>query len=102
MDKKIITTDDIANSLLTKKDLELFASKLIEAIEAKLQKSSSTHKEFLTPKEFAHLTGMKYSTVVYRCHTGALKARQESPKSTWLIHASELERYIKEADGNLA
>lgn len=58
-------------------------------------------KEFYTPKEFAHVTGIKYSTVVYRCATGKLKARQETPKSSWQIFASEVERYKVEANTNI-
>ena len=59
------------------------------------------NKEFYTPKEFSSLTGIKYSTVVYRCKMGKLKSRQDTPCSTWQIHVDELERYRKEATHNL-
>lgn len=58
-------------------------------------------KEFYSPKEFSHITGIKYSTVVYRCTTGKLKARQESAKSSWQIFATEVERYKEEANQNI-
>ena len=58
-------------------------------------------KEFLSPKEFSFITGVKYSTVVYRCTTGKLKARQETPKSSWQIFATEVERYREEANNNM-
>jgi|688.fasta_scaffold1313365_1 hypothetical protein len=58
-------------------------------------------KEFLSPKEFSHITGVKYSTVVYRCSIGKLKARQETPKSSWQIFATEVERYKEEANQNI-
>ena len=59
------------------------------------------HKEFYTPKEFAFKTGLKYSTIIYKCSTGKLKATQDSPNCTWLIFASELERFRNQAEENL-
>ena len=41
-------------------------------------------------------TGQKYSTVIYHCKIGSLKARQDAPCCTWQILASELDRYQKE------
>jgi hypothetical protein len=58
-------------------------------------------KEFLSPKEFSFITGVKYSTVVYRCSIGKLRARQETPKSSWQIFATEVERYKEEANQNI-
>ncbi len=57
-------------------------------------------KEFYSPKAFAHLTGIPYSTVVNRCNVGKLKARQDDPNCSWQIFASELDRYKEEANKN--
>lgn len=77
--------------------------KLIGAAMKNLNSSgiSQLQKEFLSPKEFSFITGVKYSTVVYRCTTGKLKARQESAKSSWQIFATEVERYKEEANQNI-
>lgn len=58
-------------------------------------------KQFYSPKEFSHLSGIPYSTVVYRCNVGKLKARQDDSGCSWQICASELERFILEAKENL-
>jgi hypothetical protein len=63
--------------------------------------NSQLQKQFYSPKEFAFITGYKYSTVVYRCTSGKLKARQETPKSSWQICATEVERYKEESNQNL-
>ncbi len=85
---------------LTVSELEnLFA----ESVKKNFQQFSSAmslSKEFFTPKEFSHMTGVKYSTVIYRCKIGKLKARQDTPASTWQIHFDELDRYRKEASEN--
>ena len=54
-------------------------------------------QECYTPIEFAKLTGIKYSTVVYKCKIGRLAARQGGPGCSWHIKASEIERLKKEA-----
>lgn len=58
-------------------------------------------KEFYSPKQFSFQTGVPYSTVVYRCNMGLIKARQDSPKGSWQIVATELDRYKKEASDNI-
>lgn len=77
--------------------------KLIGAAVKNINSSTGNQlqKEFLTPKEFSFITGVKYSTVVYRCSIGKLKARQETPKSSWQIFATEVERYKEEANQNI-
>jgi hypothetical protein len=60
--------------------------------------NSQLQKEFYSPKEFSFITGIKYSTVVYRCAVGKLKARQETPKSSWQICATEVDRYKEETN----
>jgi hypothetical protein len=77
--------------------------KLIGAAMKNLNSSgnSQLQKEFYSPKEFSFVTGIKYSTVVYRCATGKLKARQETPKSSWQIFATELDRYKEESNQNI-
>jgi len=57
------------------------------------KKQNSVNKEFYSVKEFAAVTGIKYSTVVYRCKNHRLKARQDGPNCSWQILASEVERY---------
>jgi hypothetical protein len=84
------------NELVTKQDLENFKVAITELILSKVNPA----KQFYTPKEFKAVTGMPYSTVVDKCAKGKIKAYQESPKCSWLIYATEIERYIKEADEN--
>ncbi len=86
--------------------IDLTVAELEKLISAAMKNISSSgnsqiQKEFLSPKEFSFITGLKYSTVVYRCATGKLKARQESPKSSWQIYASEIDRYKNESNQNL-
>jgi len=100
MDVKLITAEDLANSLITKRDLEAFGQKLVEQIIVKLNRRGNPLKEYITPKEFAAKTGIPYSTIVHRCKSRKLKSRQDEPKSAWLIHSSELERYSNEASDN--
>ncbi len=84
------------NQLVTKGDLQTSNQILIKAIKEILD-SKNSHKEFLTSKEFAHSTGQKYSTIIYKCKCGLLKARQDAPGCTWFIHASEIDRFRNEA-----
>jgi hypothetical protein len=88
--------DDL-NQLVTKQDLEKFKVELSGFLLSKIK----PQKEFYTPKEFAQKTGLKYSTIIYKCATGKLKATQDSPNCTWLIFASELERFRNQAEGNI-
>jgi hypothetical protein len=88
--------DDL-NQLVTKYDLEKFKVDFSGYLLSKI----NPHKEFYTPKEFAFKTGLKYSTIIYKCSTGKLKATQDSPNCTWLIFASELERFRNQAEENL-
>jgi hypothetical protein len=90
-----MTKEDL-NKLVTIEDLENFGIKLISEIK-KISGNKNAEKEFYSPKEFSHITGMKYSTVVYRCKVGKLKARQDDPNCSWSIHKSEVERFIQEA-----
>jgi hypothetical protein len=84
------------NQLVTKQDLENFKIELSEILLAKINPS----KDFYTPKEFEHKTGIPYSTVVYKCTTGALKAFQQAPNCSWLIYATEIDRFIKQSNEN--
>ena len=90
-----MTKDDISQ-LATVKDLEAFSERIVSNVKQLLDKKKSP-KEFYTPKEFAAATGMKYSTVVYRCKVGKLAAMQDGPNCSWLINASEVERLREEA-----
>ena len=89
------------NQIVTVRDLEAFRKQIINDLKGMLFGKVREQKEFYTPKEFSYLTGIKYSTVVYHCTTGKLKARQDNPKSSWSIYASELERFKTEADENV-
>jgi len=90
-------------------DLRIFISSLLrpiinEAIKEHLgtQKEDTSQKvQFFSPKEFAHLTGLKYSTIIYKAKTGALKARQDGPSCSWQISATELDRFKNEANENI-
>lgn len=90
-------TKEELNQLVTIGDLENFGSKLIVEIK-KVFGKHDVKKEFYSPKEFSHVTGIKYSTVVYRCKVGKLKARQDDPNCAWSIHKSELDRFIQEVN----
>lgn len=89
--------DDL-NQLVTKQDLENFKIELSGILLAKI----NPLKEFYTPKEFAHKTGLKYSTIIYKCTTGRIKAFQDSPNCTWLIYATEIDRFINQANENFS
>lgn len=84
---------------LTVAELEKLLSNAIKNTNS--SSGNQLQKEFLSPKEFAYVTGIKYSTVVYRCTTGKLKARQETPKSSWQIFATEVDRYKEESNQNI-
>lgn len=84
------------NELVTKQDLENFKVEITELILSKVNPA----KKFYTPKEFAGLTGMPYSTVVDKCTKGKIKAYQDEPNCSWHIDATEIDRYRKVADEN--
>ena len=90
-----MTKDDL-NQLATKHDLENLKNVLIGLFLSK----TNPLKEFCNPKEFSSRTGLPYSTVIYKCTTGKIKARQDGPNCSWLIYASELDRFKSEADDN--
>lgn len=92
-------TKEELSQLVTVEDLQNFRKNLVADLEILLK--FKNRKEFYTPKEFGRETGMKYTTVIYRCKVGKLKARQDAPKCLWSIDSSELERYIQEANENL-
>lgn len=96
----IMNKNDI-NNLATIKDLEIFYQRIINSISDLFEKNKKK-REFFSPKEFSEITGMKYSTVVYRCKTGKLKARQDNPNSAWQIFSSEIERYLNECNQNIS
>ena len=87
--------------IVTVKDLETLRQGIFNDVKDLLDKKKSP-KEFYSPKEFAAATGIKYSTVVYRCKVGKLKATQENINCSWLIDASEVERLKEEANKNVA
>ena len=87
--------DDL-NQLVTKQDLEKYKKELITFIDSKI----SPHKKFYKPTEFSEKTGIPYSSLIYKCTTGKIKAFQESPNCSWLIDASELERFNDLAEKN--
>lgn len=92
-------TKEEINQLATVKDLEAFRREIVNDVKGLLDQKKSP-KEFYSPKEFSYATGMKYSTVVYRCKVGKLKARQDNPNCSWQIDTSELERFKEEASEN--
>lgn len=89
--------DDL-NQLVTINDLEIFRHQLLKELKEIFKRDNPIEKKFYTTKEFSHMTGIAYSTVVQRCVTGKLKARQDQPNSTWQICISEIERYQSEAN----
>lgn len=93
-------TKEDYNQIATVRDLESVYHRIVNDVKGLLDKKNST-KEFYSPKEFSTITGIKYSTVVYRCKVRRLRARQDSPKCSWQIYASEIERFKEEANQNL-
>ncbi len=89
------------NSIATVQDLNVFCENIKNHFSDVIKSKINPLKEFYTPKEFEAKTGIPYSTVVYKCNTGKLKAIQDSPNCSWLIHSSELERLVKEANANV-
>jgi hypothetical protein len=89
------------NSIATVQDLEDFSENIKNHFSDVIKSKINPLKEFFAPKEFGAKIGKPYSTVVYMCKTGKLKAVQESPNSSWLIHSSELERLVKAATENV-
>lgn len=90
-------------------DLRIFIVSMLRPIineairESMDEQTKKTNQKiaFYSPIEFSKRTSVPYSTVIYRCKTARLKARQDMPNGTWLIHASELERYINEANNGI-
>lgn len=93
-------TKEEINQITTVQDLETFRQKIVNDVRALLFDKKNPQKEFYSPNEFSHVTGLKYSTVVYRCKVGKLKARQDGPNCSWQIDASEIERFKEEANQN--
>lgn len=90
---------------MKKKDLDELVTiadfeKGINDLKGIILSAMNPQKDFLTPKEFSARTGIIYSTVIYKCNTGKLKAYQESPNSSWFIDATEIERIRKGAEEN--
>ena len=85
------------NQLVTIGDLEDFYRKIRSDLQQIMSKQL-LGKKFYTPKEFCHITGQKYSTVIHKCKTGKLRSRQDDAGCSWQIFASEIERYEKEAE----
>ena len=94
-----MTKDDLSQ-IVTLRDLEAFHQRIVSDVKGLLNDKKNPQKEFYTPKEFSYATGMKYSTVVYRCKVGTLKARQDNPNCSWQIYATEIERLKMEAELN--
>ncbi|MBK7666692.1 MAG: hypothetical protein IPJ32_04685 [Sphingobacteriaceae bacterium] len=92
--------DDLTQ-LVTHKDLETFRLNFLSDIKEIINPLTNPKKLFYSPKEFAHATGMKYSTVIYRCKVGKLKSRQDGASCSWQISASELDRFNNEANENI-
>lgn len=93
-------TKEEFNQIATVKDLESFHQRIVNDVKELLSDKNKNQKEFYSPKEFSYVTGMKYSTVVYRCKIGKLKARQDGTGCSWQIFASELDRFKKESFEN--
>ena len=91
-------TKEELGQIVTKNDLLEMEGSLI--IQIKKIVSEKDRKKFYTPKEFERETGMKYSTIIYYCSSGKLKARQDGKRGSWTIEGSELDRYIDEANLN--
>lgn len=94
---KSFTIQDL-NKIVTTQDLNSFSEEIINKVINYFTPILPQQKVFLTPKEFASVCGLKYSTVIYKCKTGVLKARQDGANCCWQISTEELKRYKKEAE----
>jgi len=83
---------------------EILRPLIKEAIKENLNEQKAKNplkREFYSPKEFAALTGIAYSTILRNCSSGLLRARQREPGGSWQILASELDRLKQEANKNV-
>lgn len=90
-------TEEELKQIATRKDLENLHQRIIKDVTG-LIKGKDPLREFYSPKEWGHITGEPYSSVIKKCKTGRLKARQDDFGCTWQIDATELERYKKESE----
>ena len=88
--------------IATVQDLINLEDKLMKGLSGLIKKQMHPLKLFYTTKEWMGITGKKYQTIVDHCQKGKLKAYQESPNGTWLIHGTELERLEKAAEANVS
>lgn len=86
------------DELVTKGDLSSLRKDILVDFKGLIQSILNPPKAFYSIPEFSNLTGIPKGTVNYKCKVGLLKARQDAPNSTWLIDASEIERYRKESE----
>jgi len=94
-----MTGEDL-KQLVTINDLKLFEKNIIGHLKNIVSQASK--KELYAPKEFAELTGMKYTTVIHYCKSGKLMAHQDGKGGSWVIYRSEVDRIIEEAKNNIA
>jgi hypothetical protein len=67
----------------------------------KQQKKQLVTKAFCSLIEFSIKTGIPYSTVIYLCKVGKLKALQEDIYCYWIIDSTEIIRFKNEVANNL-
>lgn len=77
----------------------------IELLEDKISKkvimgilSKLPVKQFYTVQEFSNLTGLEEKTITNYCKNKTIQAKQFVVRGNWLIKATELETYLKEAE----
>lgn len=90
-------TREELNKLVTMEDLNNFYHRIKADIMALMEQNK---KEFYTPKEFSQKTGLPHRTILNYCNSGRIKALQKVVGGAWLIHYTELENFIKEANNN--
>lgn len=95
-----MTRSDIRIIDLTVSELETLINNSVKNSMQNFSNSNQSQSsiKFYTPKEFSHLSSIPYSTVVYKCKVGRLKARQDEPNCPWQIQVSELERMKNESE----
>jgi hypothetical protein len=86
---------------LTVTQLETLISNIVKESLLIQEKKQLATKLFCSPREFGLETGIPYSTVIYMCKEGKIKARQEDINCSWKIDATEIIRLKNEADNNL-
>ncbi|MCB9234057.1 MAG: helix-turn-helix domain-containing protein [Bacteroidia bacterium] len=83
-------------------DLVSFQTSLLRLVDSRMRLWSSLPEgKTMTPKEFAHWSGLTDAKVRMMCRNHDLKGAQYKDGAGWMIPTSELLRILQEAEDNL-